>query len=259
MRVQTHGLGWSAGALPVLHDVDVDLEPGVMTAVVGPNGSGKTTLLHLLGGLRRASAGTVAHDGVEVARIRPRERARRIALVEQHPDTGLDVTVRHVVGLGRIPHAGRWPGSRDPDPGAVAEAMAATDVASLADRGWSTLSGGERQRTHLARALAQRPRLLLLDEPTNHLDLRHQIDLLDLVSRLGPALGLSTVAVLHDLDLAAAFCPRIVVMSRGRVAGQGPTQDVLTADLIADVFGVEARVDHDDRVRVRWSGLVSRT
>lgn len=119
--------------------------------------------------------------------------------------------------------------------------------------------GGERQRVQLARALAQRPRLLLLDEPTNHLDLRHQIELLQTVSTLRDSATqrpLTTVAVLHDLDLAAAFCPRIVVMSRGRVAGHGPTRDVLTSALVAEVFGVEARVEGADRLRVSWSGLV---
>ncbi|WP_082043556.1 ABC transporter ATP-binding protein [Mobilicoccus massiliensis] len=252
MRVGARSLRWSVDGIDIVSGVDLDVEPRTMTAVVGPNGSGKTTLLHLLAGLRRPSDGVVTYDGVDLATLSARERARRCALLEQHPETGLDVSVRHVVELGRIPHAGHWPGRRDRGSDRVDRAMAITEVGSLADRRWPTLSGGERQRTQLARALAQEPRFLLLDEPTNHLDLRHQIALLRTVA----GLRLTTVAVLHDLDLAAAFCDRIIVMHDGRVAGQGPTAEVLTPDLVAQVFGVRARVTADDRLRVSWTGLV---
>ncbi len=255
MRVDITDVGWQVGDRAILSAVSTVLEPGTFTALVGPNGSGKTTLLHLVAGLRRPSSGTVAYDGTSLDGLRPRERARRVALLEQHPDTSLDVTVRQVVELGRIPHVGRWPGAKDSGADLVDAAMRQVDIAELAGRSWSTLSGGERQRTHLARALAQQPHLLLLDEPTNHLDLRHQIGLLSDVAQL----GLTTLTVLHDLDLAAAFCPRVLVLSEGRLVGAGRTEEVLDGRLVAAVFGVRATVSRSDRLRVAWSLPPSRS
>lgn len=251
--VRTVGVGWDVGGRAIVDSVTTALRPGTITAIVGPNGSGKTTLLHLIGGIRRPARGSIRYDGRDLAGLGNRARAREVALVEQHPDTALDLTVREVVALGRIPHAGRWPGSPDPGRDAVEDAMRVSDIVQLADRGWAGLSGGERQRTQLARALAQRPRLLLLDEPTNHLDLRHQLELLETVTKL----GLTTVAVLHDLDLAAAFCPRLLVMADGRVVADGDTDDILDSRLVADVFGVRATVTRSDRIRVAWSGTTS--
>lgn len=253
MNITVRSLSWDVAGRRILDQVTASFEAGQITAVVGPNGCGKTTLLHLVAGLRRPCGGDVCYATEPLARLSPRERARRVALVEQNPSTELELSARAVVELGRIPHRGRWPGSRDADATAVQEAMSLAGVAALADRRWSTMSGGERQRTHLARALAQRPRALLLDEPTNHLDLRHQIGFLATIA----GLGLTTVAVLHDLDLAAAFCPRMLMLSQGRVAAAGPTAEVLTADLIARVFGVATVVEHTDRLRVLWSGLAA--
>lgn len=247
-------LSWAAGGTPVLDDVTCTLRPDVVTGVVGPNGSGKTTLLHLLGGLRRPAYGTVRLRGEDVHRMPSRERAQRVALVEQHPSTTLDLTVRDVVALGLVPHRGRWPFGVPVDDARLDDAMRRVEMDALADRSWATLSGGERQRAHLARALVQGPELLLLDEPTNHLDVRHQLSFLSTIV----ALGMSTVVVLHDLDLAAAFCDDLVVLDGGRLAAHGPAEDVLTSDLVAQVFGVAARVEHTDRLRVTWQGLADR-
>jgi len=257
MRLRIRDLAWSAGrgaqAVPILHGVDLDVADGLLTGIVGPNGCGKTTLLHLVAGLRRPTRGTVEADGEDLLALTARDRAQRVALVEQHPQTGLDLAARQVVELGRIPHLGRWGSRRERGGDVVVEAMATSGVAHLADRAWTTLSGGERQRVQLARALAQQPRLLLLDEPTNHLDLAHQIGLLTRVADL----PVTTVAVLHDLDLAAAFCDHLVVMHAGRVLAAGPTAEVLRPELVAAVFGVDVRVEAaaDDRLRVQWRGL----
>lgn len=248
MKIEVEALGWRVAGVDVLTGITAVVEPRTMTALVGPNGSGKTTLLHLIAGLRRPTSGTVLLDGTSLSDLPARRRARLLALLEQHPETNLDVTVAQVVALGRLPHIGRWPGARDPGAARVAEAMEAAEVTGLARRRWASLSGGERQRAHLARALAQEPEVLLLDEPTNHLDLRHQIALLRTVA----GLGLTTLVVLHDLDLAAAFCSRILVLSRGRLVADGTTTDVLDTKLIGDIFGVRATVHHDDRLRVLW-------
>ncbi|QIK74041.1 ABC transporter ATP-binding protein [Propioniciclava coleopterorum] len=234
---------------PILHDVTAELAPGRVTALVGVNGSGKTSLLHLLAGLRRPTAGTVRLGEHDLAALPRRTVARAVAVMEQNANASVELTVRDVVALGRIPHAGGWRSLAD-DP-AVLDAMRHTGVDGLAGQAWSTLSGGERQRVQLARALAQQPRILLLDEPTNHLDLAHQIGLLGLVR----ATGLTTAVVLHDLDLALAHADDVWVMDAGRIVAQGPAGQVLDATLIARHFGVLGRVLADVRPGFRWEGL----
>lgn len=248
MRIEAQAVSRVIDGHRIVDRIDLTIEPGGLTVILGPNGSGKTTLLHLLAGLTRPSEGQVLLDGRDLRCLRSRERARRIAVVEQHPSTSLDLTVREVVALGRIPHLGRWPGSRDPDTGAIDDGLATAEVAHLAHRRWASLSGGERQRVHLARALAQRPDVLLLDEPTNHLDLQHQLSFLSTVSRL----PITTVAVLHDLDLAAAFGEQVAVLGDGRLIAHGAMESTLDAALIERAFRVRATVARSDRLRVLW-------
>ncbi|KAB2813017.1 ABC transporter ATP-binding protein [Pimelobacter simplex] len=251
MRLAAHGVTWGVRDRTIVEDITLDCPAGSVTGLLGPNGSGKTTLLHVMAGLRRPGSGTVRLGDDDVHRLPARVRARRIAVLEQHASTSLPLTARQVVELGRIPHRGRWPAAHDEGADQVAEAMRRSGVDHLADQDWSTLSGGERQRVQLARALSQEPDVLMLDEPTNHLDLAHQLDLLATVR----ALGRTTVAALHDLDLAAAFCDRLVVLRGGRVVASGPPDEVLTAGLVRDVYGVEATVgrhEHSGRLHVVW-------
>jgi iron complex transport system ATP-binding protein len=246
MDVSSLGVGWSVRGKAIVQGIDALFPDGTVTGLIGPNGSGKTTLLSLLAGVRRPAAGRVRAGSFDVHRLGGRERARLIALVEQDVSTSLELTVRDVVSLGRIPHRGLL----GPD---VLEVMKRTEVDHLADRLWGTLSGGERQRTQLARALAQDPEILLLDEPTNHLDLGHQLDFMATVR----SLGITTIAALHDLNLAAAFCDRLVVLQAGRVVASGAVDDVLTEALLADVYGVLATVTphpSTGRPLVVWHG-----
>ncbi|CAM3226533.1 ABC transporter ATP-binding protein [Nocardioides dubius] len=240
------GLTVRLGGRTVLDDVSITVGSGRVTGLLGPNGSGKSTLLQVLGGLRRPEVGVVLLDGDDVARLGTRRRARRIALVEQQAQAAAELTARQVVGLGRLPHRrGGWGTARDPQGGAVvATAMAQVRITHLADRLWSTLSGGERQRCHLARAIAQEPRVLLLDEPTNHLDLGQQLRFLTLVRQL----PLTCVVALHDLELATAFCDDVVVLDAGRVMRAGPVRHALTPDLLADVYRVRAEVSAHPRL-----------
>lgn len=247
MKLSAEKLCWGAGGRQILHDVSIDVEPGCLTVMIGPNGCGKTSLLHVIAGLRPASSGQVFLNDRPLADFKPRSRAKALALVEQHASTELDLSVRQVVELGRIPHRGHWPGTKDKDPHACAESVEVAGVSDLLDRRWQTLSGGERQRVQLARALSQRPQILLLDEPTNHLDLAHQLSFMETVS----ALSITTVAVMHDLDLAAAFGHRLIALSAGRVVATG-TIDQLTPDLIEDIYGVCTSVTCTDRRRVTW-------
>ncbi|WP_371797997.1 ABC transporter ATP-binding protein [Streptomyces albidoflavus] len=231
----------SAGGRLILDGVDLEARAGSTVGLIGPNGSGKSTLLRLLAGLLAPSGGTVTVDGTTPAELGRRETARRLAVVGQHAATDTDLTVRDVVGLGRVPHRRAWaaPGAADRE--AVRAALERTGLVPFADRLWHTLSGGERQRAQIARALAQEPRHLLLDEPTNHLDVQHQLEVMSLVA----GLPVTCVVALHDLNLAAMFCDEVVVLRAGRAVVSGPPGEVLSEGLIAEVYGVRARVVAD--------------
>ncbi|MBM7439547.1 ABC transporter ATP-binding protein [Streptomyces sp. HB132] len=227
-----------AGGRIVLDGVSVAPPPGTTVGLLGPNGSGKTTLLRVMAGVLAPGAGVVTLDGRTLAETGRRGVARRVAVVDQHAVTQVDLSVLDVVRLGRIPHRRAWSASGPEDEDAVREALARTGLADRAAQSWHTLSGGERQRVQIARALAQQPRELLLDEPTNHLDIQHQLDLLSLVA----ALPVTAVIALHDLNLAAMFCDRVTVMKDGRVVAGGTPSEVITEDLIAEVYRVRAVV-----------------
>jgi iron complex transport system ATP-binding protein len=213
----------------LVDEVSLTVGSGELVAVVGPNGAGKSTLLSMLAGDLRPSAGAVRLDGAPVSSYRPIGLARKRAVLPQRSSLQFAFTVAEVVELGR--HAAR---SAD-DARLVAEALAATDMESYAGRNYLTLSGGERARADLARVLAQDTPLLLLDEPTAAVDLRHQHSILRLVRDL-TARGRAVVAVLHDLNLAAAYATRIAVLSGGRLVRDGVPADVVTPELIGDVF-----------------------
>ncbi|MFF9474268.1 ABC transporter ATP-binding protein [Streptomyces roseolus] len=247
----------TAGGALVLDGVTLAPRPGTLTGLLGPNGSGKSTLLRVLAGVLAPDAGIVTLDGAPLAAVPRRALARRVAVVEQHADTQVDLTVADAVRLGRVPHRRAWSPATAADEEAVRSALARTGLTHRAHRTWRTLSGGERQRVQIARALAQEPRELLLDEPTNHLDIQHQLDLLALVS----ALPLTCVVALHDLNLAAMHCDHLVVLREGRVVAAGPVREVLTERLVAEVYGVRAAVTHpgpDGRPHIRFLGTAHR-
>lgn len=228
----------------VLHGVDLDVEPGRVTTIIGPNGCGKSTLLRTLGRILRPTEGHVELLGTPVAGLRPRDLARRLALLPQSPVAPEGMTVGDLAERGRQPHRPWYrPWSAD-DARIAHEAMVATGVDALADRPLDELSGGQRQRAWIAMSVAQQAPVLLLDEPTTHLDLAHAVDVLDLVVRLRDE-GTTVVVVLHDLGLAARYSDTLVVMKDGRVVTSGPPADVLDEALLADVFDLDARVFPD--------------
>ncbi len=236
MDLRIAEVGTRLGGRWVVDGVEATPPPGALTGLLGPNGAGKTTLLRLVAGLLDPEAGAVLLDGVPAHIVPRRERARRVALLEQESSSTVPLTVREVVALGRIPYRTLW--GTDADDAAVDRALVAAEATHLADRPWGALSGGERQRVHIARALAQEPALLLLDEPTNHLDVSAQLALLGFVR----GLGTTTVAALHDLNLAAAFCAHVLVLAEGRLVAAGDPRDVLTPALVRDVYRVECEV-----------------
>ncbi|MEU6206589.1 ABC transporter ATP-binding protein [Micromonospora musae] len=232
------GVSWTAGGRRILDDVTYAVPADQVVGLLGPNGCGKTSLLRIVARLTTPDSGRVTIGGDDITRLPRAELARRAALLAQHADTDLDLTVRDVVLLGRTPHRrSRWADTAA-DHAAADEALTQVDLGGYADRRWRSLSGGERQRAQLARALAQQPQLLLLDEPTNHLDIAHQLHLLHLVRRA----GITTLTALHDLNLAAMFCDTVLVLAGGRIVTAGPPTEVLTPRLLADVYGVHADV-----------------
>ncbi len=226
---------------PILHDLSFEVRPGTWTGLLGPNGSGKTTLLRALRGLL-PHEGALTFDGRPLRGWPARALARRMALVQQAPTLSFDFTVRELVSLGRAPHK-RWLAPTTArDRQVVAEALAATDLAALAGRSVLSLSGGELRRALLAQALAQQAGTLLLDEPTTHLDVHHQFALMNRLRTLVDE-GRTAVVVFHDLELAARYADELLVLHEGRLVASGPPRHVLTRDLIAEVFRMEAAVD----------------
>ena len=228
----------------VLDGVSLCADAGEVVGLVGPNGAGKTTLLQACTGAATAVSGTVRLGGDDAAGLSARETARRVASVPQEPSLDFEFPVREAVAMGRTAHVSRF-GRRGPeDHDAVERAMERASVGAFADRSVTAISGGERARVLLARALAQDAPLFLLDEPTANLDIDHQVRTLSLVRDLA-AEGRAVVAAIHDLDLAARFCDRLVLLADGRVRAAGRPEAVLTPDALADAFGVDARVSRD--------------
>jgi iron complex transport system ATP-binding protein len=232
--------------LSVLRGVDLAIQAGEMVALLGANGCGKTTLLRLVSGSLRSQQGTVDVAGRPAANWTRDALARRVAVLPQQLDLPDGFRAAELVEMGRAPHARRLFGSTTDDERAIQRALTDADALDLADRLPHELSGGERQRVLVAMALAQEPDLLLLDEPTLHMDLAHQVALLRAMWRLRAERGLTVLAVLHDLNLAAAFAPRVVVLHEGRVVADGEPANVLTPELVARAFGVRVQVAHTD-------------
>jgi iron complex transport system ATP-binding protein len=245
------GVDVDLGDTPVLRGVDLTVEPGQFVGLVGPNGSGKSTLLRTVYRSIRPRGGAILVDGDDIGSLSARTAARRTAAVVQDGSDPAGLTVDELVTLGRNPHHGLFSRESGADRAAVAEALDRTGMADFARRPIGSLSGGERQRVLLARALAQHPRLLVLDELTNHLDIRARFEMLDLVR----GLGITTLAVLHELDLAARCCDSLVVLDRGHAIAAGPVLDTLTPAVLAEVFGViaTAALDGDGVIRITYA------
>ncbi|USD39377.1 MULTISPECIES: ABC transporter ATP-binding protein [Ferrimonas] len=239
-HLQVEGLSWGCRERQVLHDVGFTVNHGEFVGLLGPNGVGKSTLLRCLYRYLVPQQGRIALAGAEIGTISRRAFARQVAVVTQHGPSGFSMTVRQFLTTGLLAHSSWWQRLDRRDESARVEAvLQRVKLASLAEHHFDSLSGGERQRVLIARALLQQPKLLLLDEPTNHLDVRYQIETLKLVR----SLGVTVVASIHDLNLASAYCDRILLLSEGTLVASGRPQQVLTADRIRAVYGVEARVD----------------
>ncbi|SDC61099.1 heme ABC transporter ATP-binding protein [Natrinema hispanicum] len=231
----------SFGELSVLEDVSLTIEPGEFVGFVGPNGAGKTTLLRTISAALEPDSGTVAIDGTDVHDLSSRASSRLVSVVPQNTSISFSFPVRDVVEMGRHPHRSRFSSATPEDHAVVERALERTRTAELADRPIDEVSGGQRQRVVLARAIAQATPVMLLDEPTASLDVNHQVETLELVRELVDE-GRTVIAAIHDLDLAARYCDRLVLLSDGTVARDGPPATVLTGDALADSFDANAVV-----------------
>ncbi|MCX6014022.1 MAG: ABC transporter ATP-binding protein [Chloroflexales bacterium] len=234
--IHTQHISLSLSGTPVVTDVSLEVGHGEFVGIVGPNGSGKTTLLRGLHRALKPQAGAVLVGMDDLWQLSANEAARRIAVVSQENQIGFDFTTSEVAAMGRIPYKQGFARDSDADRQLIAQSLSELGLAPLAHRSFDAMSGGERQRTLIARALVQQAPILLLDEPTNHLDIHYQLDVLHRVH----SLKLTTIAALHDLNLAAAWCQRIYVIDRGQVVASGAPHEALAADLISRVFRVQA-------------------
>jgi iron complex transport system ATP-binding protein len=250
-------VGYRVDAAQLLDSISFRVDAGEFIGLVGPNGAGKSTLLRAIDHLVRPTSGRVRLDGRFIADLSPRQIAQLVALVPQSTTLDFGFTCIEVVLMGRHPHLSAWQPEGAADWAVAHDAMVSTETLEFARRSIVELSGGERQRVFVARALAQQPRLLLLDEPTSSLDVGHQLQVLDLVCDL-VAQGLTAIAAIHDLNLAARYCDRLVLLHRGRIRAAGPAADVLTPEHLAATFAVHAVVSPDPILGTPHVTIVSR-
>lgn len=230
------------GDKPVVSGLTLEVPSGQLTAIVGPNGSGKSTLLRGMSRLMTPQDGRVLLDGKDIHQLPARELARQLGILPQGPVTPEGITAAELVSRGRHPYRGLFARLTSDDQSAIDEALAAVELVELKDRPVDQLSGGQRQRVWIAMVLAQGTPHLLLDEPTTYLDLAHAVDVMNVVHAAAHTSGRTVVVVLHDLTLAAQYADHLVVMGNGEIAAEGHPADVLSAELLQEVFGLRATV-----------------
>lgn len=235
-----------------LGPIDVEIRGGECWGIIGPNGAGKSSLLRLLAGLWTPAGGVLEISGRSLRTVAPRDRARRIAFLPQQTPADLPATAREIVLMGRFPHR-RFGLFDSADDRCIADrALAAMQADEFADRPMATLSGGEAQRVHIAAVIAQQPAVLLLDEPTASLDLYHQLSIFTLLQDLVERDRLAVVVVTHDVNLAARFCSRVLLLHDGRAVAAGPSAEVIQPQVLASVYGVELGVAASPIVPGGW-------
>ena len=251
MKISFSGITWSAGGRRILDNVSLTAESGRFTGIIGPNGSGKSSLLRCLYRALRPDAGSITLDEQDISSLPQRELAGRLASVLQESLAECHFTVLEMVLMGRYPHHGLFSSLNEQDMALARTALRTADLNGMEHTLFHTLSGGEKQRVLIGRALCQEAPALILDEPTNHLDIRHALSLLSLIK----GLGVTVLAVLHDLNFAAAYCDTVYVLEKGRITVSGKPAAVLTPPFFRQVFGVETEVEcRDGRPHIRFLG-----
>ncbi len=238
--LEVAGLSRAYGESHVLKNVSWNVDEGAWWGIIGPNGSGKSTLLHLLSGVDQPTSGSVHIYGKKIDSYSRKELSRLVAVLQQEGIPPVRYTVREVIEMGRFPHQDWLGREKGVDVEAITDrVLARLSLTSLADRTLDRLSGGQRQRVALAKVMVQEPQILLLDEPTTYLDLRYQLEFMELLAEWRQETGVTIIAVLHDLNLAAQFCDNLLVLKDGMIEGLGASSDLLTEDRIRRVYGVD--------------------
>lgn len=245
MKLEVQGICWSIDNHKIVDKVLLDAQPGEFVGLLGPNGCGKSTLLRTIYRVLKPDAGLITLGGDDVWKLNPRQAAQRTAVVAQERSSEFDFTVHEMVMLGRNPYKGLFDQDRRADYDLAEVALRQVNLWAFAKRDFRTLSGGEKQRVLIARALTQQANFLVLDEPTNHLDIRYQLEILTLVKQL----KITSLAALHDLNLAAHYCDRIFLLQDGAVVASGTPEEVLQPALIRKVYQVEACVERHARTQ----------
>ncbi len=238
MQLRTKGITWSVDTHTIIKDVSLEVKPGEFVGLIGPNGSGKSSMLRTVYRVLRPDAGLVSLDDTDVWQMSARDAARKTAVVAQERSDEFDFRVHEIVMMGRTPHKGIFEQDNATDEALVTSALERVNMLAYRERQFNTLSGGEKQRVLIARALAQQTQFLVLDEPTNHLDIRYQLEILELVK----GLTITKLTALHDLNLAAAYCDRLYLLTDGQVAASGKPTEVLTPERIYAAYGVRAQI-----------------
>ncbi|WP_076917850.1 ABC transporter ATP-binding protein [Negativibacillus massiliensis] len=247
MKITTQQLHAVLGNTEILRGIDFEANKGEFVGIIGPNGSGKSTLLRCLYRVLTPSEGAVFLDGKELSSYRVKESAQKLAVVAQHNYYNFEFSVRDVVMMGRAPHKRALDRDTAEDYQIMRQSLKAVGMQEFEERSFSTLSGGEQQRIILARALAQQTPCLILDEPTNHLDIKYQLWLMDIVKNL----DCTVISAVHDLNIAAMYCDRLYAMKQGKVIAQGTPHELLTPDLIRELYEVDAEVSIDGKGQLR--------
>lgn len=247
MKITTQQLHAVLGNTEILRGIDFEANEGEFVGIIGPNGSGKSTLLRCLYRVLTPSEGAVFLDGKELSSYRVKESAQKLAVVAQHNYYNFEFSVRDVVMMGRAPHKRALDRDTAEDYQIMRQSLKAVGMQEFEERSFSTLSGGEQQRIILARALAQQTSCLILDEPTNHLDIKYQLWLMDIVKNL----DCTVISAVHDLNIAAMYCDRLYAMKQGKVIAQGTPHELLTPDLIRELYEVDAEVSIDGKGQLR--------
>ena len=249
MNIKAENINITLEKNNILKDINIEVDNKEVVGIIGPNGSGKSTLLKCIYRVLKPNDGAILLDNVDIKDMSVKESSKRLAVLSQHNNYNFDFTVKDIVLMGRSPHKRFMERDNKEDYDIVNDALKKVDMFELKDRSFQSLSGGEQQRVILARALAQQPKCLILDEPTNHLDIKYQLQLMRIVK----GLGIEVIAAIHDLNIAAMYCDKIYVLKDGEIIKNGKPKDVLTQELIKDVYEVDSEVIvNEERVHISY-------
>lgn len=239
-KLQVENLTFDIGKTRILKNISFDVEENSFVGVLGPNGSGKSTMLKSIYGVNKPSGGNIFFEGENLLQISGRERAKKIAVLAQESSGQFDFTVQQVVEMGRYPHKNPLENYSKHDLEIVDRVLKEMKLEDYKERSFNTLSGGEKQRVLISRLLVQESKFIILDEPTNHLDIGHQIEIMNVIKNM----GVTVLAAIHDMNMAAIYCDKLVIMKKGEVITQGSVEETLTSEMLKDLFNVDAEI-HD--------------